>query len=119
MSRTLNGNLRGRAARMTVDDLMNIESRAQKFERLLGELQQIDENWMEWWDGIDVPTNYAMIPHMEQRIADIHAQRDQEWLALAIVAEYTPPEPAEALDWPWTDEDQLDELANRRPETTF
>ena len=100
MARTLNGNLAGRASHMTLDERMDMlgETKQEKFLRLLDEIRAIDPDFETWWDSIEAPSNYAMIPMMEERIESIIN---------------TP------ADWPWTAEDLKAELDNRRPEVGF
>ena len=85
---------------MTLDERMDMlgETRQQKFFRVLEELQSLDVNWDTWWDSTEAPSNWAMIPLMEERIESI---------------KNTP------ADWPWTAEDLKAELDNRRPEVGF
>jgi len=118
MARTLNGKLTGRAAH-GADDIeaitdYSLKSRQYYLDEIAIEEEYIcnhPNNPQRWEAQAVIDECRRCLTLIGEREEEIEAE---EWKALRILADFIPPEPP--VDWPWTHEDWLSELDNRRPE---
>jgi len=81
MSRSLNGNYLGQAARIARRDLQEqIDEARQKFNEELSAamdaLKRLDPNWSAWFDGRPEQTCGEMLPLIKERVEFLLNERD-------------------------------------------
>ena len=140
MARSLNGNHIGRAARPTVDDWMDSVS-VDDTEKILTVIKShMDrEDYYNWFNGIfdayyykDRDKYIDQVRAKRQEIMNARAENDKRGKNEAIrvdtgmlsLRNEPDTEQVDATygvpaDWPWTEQDQIDEQMNHRPEVGF
>ena len=79
MARTINGNPTGRAARMTLDERLDMYGKTEFMEQFTSavcRLREIDPDFEAWYDGRPEQTKGEMLPAMEARITEFETERE-------------------------------------------